>query len=98
MKRTEDVGPLNPVDIWVEAAGAIAAAALLPFYMGYAHMSLFQLLVYAATAGLALTLADCLQFGLRGMTLGEFFGDLKLWVQLVLGLGVPAYLAALIAV
>jgi hypothetical protein len=87
------------VDLWVEAFGALSVAALLPFYMGYLHLTVLDLLIYSAVAGAALASGAQLLFPAREpWRIEDFLGDLSLWIQLVLGLGLICYLLAILLV
>ena len=87
------------IELWTEAAGALFIAMLLPFYMGYVHLSLFQLLLYVAVTAPILVAGDYLRFGgIKALRLSDVTSDMMLWGQMVLGLGLPSYLLALLAV
>ena len=60
-------------------------------------LTLAELLLYAAVAGAGLTAGDRLQFpGVRVLALADLMMDFALWAQAVLGLGLVAYLLALL--
>lgn len=90
---------ISDLEIWSEAAGALAVAVLIPFYMGILHLTLVQLLGYGGVAGLLLAAGEHLRFtGAVAPRLREFLADLLLWAQMVLGLGTMSYLAAVILI
>jgi hypothetical protein len=90
---------VSQFELWTEALGALALAALLPFYMGYLHLSLLQLLLYTGLTALLLTAGEYLRFGgADAVSVSDVGRDVTLWAQLVLGLGLPSYLVALVAV
>ncbi|WP_129794290.1 hypothetical protein [Sphingosinicella sp. CPCC 101087] len=83
-------------DVWAEAIGAMIVIVFLPFYIGFLHLSVVELLLYAALAGVGLTAGDYLQFPpVRPLGLAELAMDSALWTQAVLGAGLIAYLLAL---
>ena len=87
------------LDLWSEAVGLLVVILLLPFYIGVLHLTLVELLAYIVVAGVALTAADHLQFApSRPLGAAELVMDFTLWAQAVLGLGLVAYLLALILV
>ena len=86
-------------ELWTEAGGALMVAALLPFYIGYLHLGLIELVLYSSVAAAMLTAGEHLRFGgLVSVSASELLSDFVLWAQLVLGIGVAAYLIALAAV
>ena len=87
------------VEVWAEISGALVAAALLPFYMGFLHLTLLQLLLYTAVAGTLLTLGEQMRFRhVQPFQVRDFIADLPMWTGLVLGLGLVAYVAALLLI
>ena len=89
----------QPLDLLAEGAGMLVAAVLLPFYIGVMHMSLLELFAYAGVAGAGLTAGDHLQFPrVRDFAPADLMMDFALWAQAVLGLGLVAYLLALLLV
>jgi hypothetical protein len=87
------------LNFWAEAVGVIVVIVLLPFYIGFLHLTVLDLLAYAAVAGVGLTAGDHLQFpAVRSLRLADLMIDLALWAQAVLGIGLVAYLVALVLV
>lgn len=90
---------VSDLDLWTEAVGALVAAAILPFYMGFLHLTVVEFLLYSCVAGALLALAERIQFG--GSTMGvlvDYLDDALLWIQMVTGLGAISYLLAVILV
>lgn len=86
-------------DLWLEAFGALSVAAVLPFYMGYLHLTVLDLIIYSGVAGVALASGEQLIFPAReSWRVDDLLGDFILWVQLVLGLGLVCYLVAIVLV
>jgi len=87
------------LNFWAEAVGVVVVIVLLPFYIGFLHLTVLELLAYAAVAGAGLTAGDHLQFpAVRSLGLADLMVDFALWAQAVLGLGLVAYLVALVLV
>jgi hypothetical protein len=87
------------LDLWSETIGLLVAILLLPFYIGYLHLTLAQLLAYIVVAGAVLTAADHLRFAsAKPVGAADLAMDFTLWAQAVLGLGLAAYLLALVLV
>ena len=87
------------LELWAEGVGLIVAIVMLPFYIGVLHLTLVELLLYAGVAGAGLTAGDRLQFPrVRAFAPADLVVDFALWAQAVLGLGLVAYLLALLLV
>ena len=90
---------LSDFELWSETAGALTVAILIPFYMGVIHLTVLQLLFYGGVAGSFLAGGEHLRYsGFVTPRMKEFFGDLFLWAQMVLGIGTVSYLIAVIAI
>ena len=90
---------LSDFDVWAEVSGALTAAAVLPFYMGVLHLTLADLLLYSLAAGCLLSAGDQLRStGLWSFRVSDFATDFPLWSGMVLGLGLLAYLIALVLI
>lgn len=90
---------LSHFDSWAEVSGALTAAAVLPFYMGAIHLTIADLLIYSLAAGVLLSGGEQLRAaGPWSYRLTDFLTDLPLWSALVLGLGMLAYVVALVLI
>lgn len=89
----------SDLDLWTEGIGALVAGALLPFYIGFLHLTVGEFLLYAGVAGALMALAERLQSGGAAIRpLWDYLDDALLWTQMVIGLGAISYLVAVILV
>jgi hypothetical protein len=80
-----------------ELLTAIAAAILIPFYLGFVHLGVPQLLLYFGGAGTAMAAGEWIETPAEmraGMT--AFLYECLVWTTVVLIIGGMVYLFALI--
>jgi hypothetical protein len=76
---------------------AIAAAIGIPFYLGFVHTPLPQLVLYTGVAGAAMATGDYVETPmLKNFGVRLFLTDAALWAAVIATIGAVAYLVALI--
>jgi len=81
---------------WIETCAILGALLVLPAYMGLIHVSPAGAVAYAAVGGVAMTIGEQLQFGLRRLSVA--LADVLLWGAAFLAAGGTAYVLALILI
>ena len=80
-----------------ELLTAIAAAIIIPFYMGFVHAGVPQLLLYSGGAGAAMAAGEWIESPAEARAgLIAFIYECLLWAMVVAVIGSAVYLFALI--
>jgi hypothetical protein len=80
-----------------ELLTAMAAAIGLPFYLGFVHAAVAQLVLYSGVAGAAMATGEFAeQVHLQGGGFRLFIADAAVWAGVIALLGGAAYLCALL--
>ena len=87
---------LSDFEFWVQTGATAAVVVLIPFYLGFVHVSPLGAAVYAAAGGVAMTVGEHLQFRLRTVDFRDALLDAALWGAALAGIGGLVYLLALL--
>ena len=80
-----------------ELATALAAALCLPFYLGFVHAPVPQLVLYSGVAGAAMATGELVETpAIRAHGLRLFLMDAAIWAVVIGLFGAMAYAVALI--
>ena len=80
-----------------ELVTAIAASIGIPFYLGFVHTAVPQLVLYSGVAGAAMATGEFAEArDLQGWGLRLFLMDAAVWVAVIALLGGATYLVALL--
>ena len=87
---------LSSTEFWIEAVATAAIVLLIPFYMGFIHVTPAGAAAYAGVGSIAMAVGEDLQFGIHSLQIT--FWDVALWGAAIAGSGGVIYLLALLLV
>ena len=87
---------MSSTEFWIEAGATAAVVLLIPFYMGFIHVTPIGAAAYAGVSSVAMAIGEDLQFGLHSLQVT--FWDIALWCAAIAGTGGAIYLMALLLV
>lgn len=79
---------------WIETTGLLAVVLVIPFYMGFIHISRVGAAAYAGVGGFAMAIGEELQFRFQAVRVTFF--DVALWCASIGGVGGVTYVLALV--
>lgn len=90
---------ISETEFWIETGALMAALLVIPFYLGFIHVSPGGAIAYAVLGGVAMAIGEQLQFpGPALPSLREFITDILLWSAAISGVGGLIYVLALVLV
>ena len=87
---------MSTIEFWIEVGATATVVLLIPFYMGFIHVTPAGAAAYAGVSSVAMAIGEDLQFGIH--TLQVTFWDIALWGAAIAGSGGVIYLLALLLV